>query len=323
MKKGYKAAVTVLSLLLSATVLIGGARMLHGRADAARHRVVASFYPIYIAAKNLTQGIGEIETVNLTRSQTGCLHDFTLRPQDMVTLEGAEVLLINGGGMESFLDNVMHAYPDLPVVDSSAGLEVLADDEAHSLSFGHDHGEEDHDDEPNAHFWLSPTRYAQQVQNLRDGLIRVFPQYREQLEQNADAYLAQIAALRSELSQAVPDSAQPVIILHNAFAYLAADCGLSVAETIQVERDTALSAAQIAQAIDRIRTGGSKLVLAEPQYSAELADAIARETQAQVVTLSIATSGPDEPDAYLDIMKENCRALMQAFAAQSGGGDHP
>ena len=314
----YKTAVVVLSLLLASVVLIGTAKRLRAPAQQGGTQVVAaSSYPIYIAARNLTESIDALEVVNLTASQTGCIHDFTLRPQDMITLRRASVLLINGGGLEPFLDDAIAANPTLPVIDSSAGISPLAG-EAHDHAHDHDHdNDHDHDSESsvNAHFWMSPADYMQQVTNLRDGLCAQFPAYESQLRANADRYLEKIAQLRDAAAarQAVYDGA-PVILFHDAFAYFARDCGLTVVHTIQVEQDTVFSAAEIVEIVNEIRDAGVKTLLAEAQYSPELANAIAAETDAQVYIMDTAVSGDDDPDAYLNAMYANLDGLDRALA---------
>lgn len=308
----HKTWTVLLSLLVSAVLLIGGASRFSDRTpEPEKDRIAASFYPIYIAALNLTDGIDHVTVVNLTAEQTGCLHDFTLRPQDMIALNDAAVLLINGGGMESFLETVAEANPALPVVDSSAGIAALTcEDASHDHDHAHDHGHE----EINAHYWLSPACYIQQVENLRDGLIARFPADEKQLTENAAKYIEKIQQLQNELTaQMAPYSQVPVMTFHDAFAYLAAECGLHVAASTEVERDTALNAAEIAEIIDTVQESGVEILLAEPQYSPQLAEAIERETHAVAYTLDTAVSGADDPDAYLEAMHNNLTILLQAL----------
>ena len=95
---------------------------------AAAETVVTSFYPIYLFALNLTQGIDGITIRNLAAPNTGCLHDYQLSTGDMKVLNKADVFLINGAGMESYLTRVMDTFPKLPVVDASAGITLLTED---------------------------------------------------------------------------------------------------------------------------------------------------------------------------------------------------
>lgn len=104
--------------------------------------VVTSFYPMYIAALNIVDGVDGVDGVrleNLSEPQTGCLHDFQLTPEDMKLLSTADVFVINGGGIESFMSDVAKAYPKLDVVEACEDVALLSEDEADS---DHDH---DHD----------------------------------------------------------------------------------------------------------------------------------------------------------------------------------
>jgi len=69
-------------------------------------RIVTSFYPMYVATINITQGVDGVEVHNMTKPQTGCLHDYQLMTEDMKTLENADAFVINGAGMEDFMDKV-------------------------------------------------------------------------------------------------------------------------------------------------------------------------------------------------------------------------
>ncbi len=80
--------------------------------------IVTSFYPLYISTINITKDIPNVTVTNMTKSQTGCLHDYQLTPQDLKTLEKADILVVNGAGMESFLDDIISQYPNLQIVDA-------------------------------------------------------------------------------------------------------------------------------------------------------------------------------------------------------------
>ena len=67
-------------------------------------KIVASFYPMYIMAKNVTRDVPGVSVENLTPPMTGCLHDYTVTTNDMKKLADAQVFVANGAGMESFLD---------------------------------------------------------------------------------------------------------------------------------------------------------------------------------------------------------------------------
>lgn len=116
--------------------------------------VVTSFYPMYIAALNIVDGVEGVRLENLSEPQTGCLHDFQLTPEDMKLLSTADVFVINGGGIESFMSDVAKAYPKLDVVEACEDVALLSEDDADS-DHDHDHeadteSDSDHDHDADA-----------------------------------------------------------------------------------------------------------------------------------------------------------------------------
>ena len=295
----YKTAVVAVSLALASVLLIGAARGWSRRADRQERQVVASFYPVYIAAINVTEGAEDVNVIYLSQSQTGCLHEFSLRPQDLITLDG-----------------VAHSLPSLPVVESSSGISLLHTEP--TLHVGGEHAEESGE---NAHVWMSPRRYEQQVRNICSELSAQFPQDAALFEENAERYISRVEALRREMAEKlVGANGMQVILFHDSFAYFADEFGMKVGATIPIEEDTALTAGEIAQVIEKIKSTGIRVLFAEKQYSTELADAIARETDARVYLLDTGVGGENSPDAYLDAMRKNMetvqRALQETAAAK-------
>ena len=118
--------------------------------------VVTSFYPMYIAATNVTDGVDSVKLENLSEPQTGCLHDFQLTPEDMKLLSTADMFIINGGGIESFMSDVAAAYPKLDVVEACANVSLLAEDdidseEADRHDYDHDVDSEEADEHDHDH----------------------------------------------------------------------------------------------------------------------------------------------------------------------------
>ena len=100
--------------------------------------VVTSFYPMYVAAENV---IGDVEGVtleNLSEPQTGCLHDYQLTAADMKLLSKADVFIVNGGGIESFLSDVAESYPNLKIVQACNGIDLLESTEGTQESLSDD-----------------------------------------------------------------------------------------------------------------------------------------------------------------------------------------
>lgn len=109
--------------------------------------IVTSFYPMYLLAENITDGLN-VEVINLADFNTGCLHDYQLSTYDMKKLEAADVFIMNGGGMESFAGDIIKAYPNLKVITASEGIEYLQS-KAHEHESGEVPGTNDINEEVN------------------------------------------------------------------------------------------------------------------------------------------------------------------------------
>ena len=293
-----------IALLLAAMMLLP--------ALASAETVVASFYPIHLFARNLLDGIDGVEVTSLAEPTSGCLHDYQLQTGDMKALARADVFLINGAGMEGYLEGVFEAFPALPVVDASQGVTLLEDCSDH----GHDEDGHDHDHAYNAHIWLDAENAALMVRNLAEGLIAALPQHADAIAANRDAYVARLTALDAELTAAL--SALPrkeIITFHEAFPYFAEAYGLHVAAVINRDPDDALSPRQLAELCKTVQALGAPPLFVEPQYEDMAAATISRETGAPLFTLDPIVTGPaDAPlTHYEDVMRQNLAVLLEAL----------
>lgn len=286
--------------------------------------VVTSFYPIYLFTLNLTDGIDGVEVHNLAAPGTGCLHDYQLQTGDMKKLAQADVFLINGAGMESFLPGVTDTFPSLPVVNASEGIDLL-DAEVEGVVIdahdGHDedeHHDHDHDDGSyNAHIWLDAANAQIMVANLAEGLIAALPEHAEAIAANRDAYLIRLSALDEELTEGLADLPhRDIITFHEAFPYFAQAYGLNVAAVVNREPGDALSPARLAELVQVVRDLGAPPLFVEPQYDDMAARTLSAETGAPVYQLDPVVTGPEENiplTYYEDIMRQNMTVLQEAL----------
>ena len=303
MKKLLLAAITAAMLFTFST------------APAQEKVVVTSFYPIYILTRNLTVGIEDIQVENLAAPDTGCLHDYQLLTGDMRTLARAQALLVNGAGMESYLDTVAAQFPGLQVADASIGIPLL--DGLGENEHTHEEGEEGHDHEDNAHIWLDVKNAKAMVENLRDGLQSAFPEHKDAFAQNAAAYLARLDALDAELKAGLENlQRREIITFHEAFPYFAKAYGLHVAAVVNREPGEALSPAQLAELVQLVKTLDAPPLFTEPQYPDLAARTLAAETGAKVYELDPLVTGPMDEGAlwaYEDGMRKNMQVLRLAL----------
>ena len=289
--------------LLAALCLLltgcGGTNTAGGGKDGSFH-IVTSFYPMYVATINITQGVDGVTVTNMTKPQTGCLHDYQIMTEDMKTLEKADAFVINGAGMESFLDKVVEQQKNLKIIDASKGIELLKDD-----------------DEENPHVWLSVTDAILQVKNITEQLKAADPKHADAYEKNATAYIKKLEALKAEMHaelDTVPN--KDIVTFHEAFPYFAKEFGLNIISVVEREPGTEPTPAELQATIEQVKKLPVKVLFTEPQYSPSAAETIARETGAKIYTLDPVVTGEANDqaiNAYIDTMKKNMETLKTAL----------
>ena len=263
-------------------------------------RIVTTFYPMYIDAINIAKGIDGVSVTNMTKPQTGCLHDYQLTTEDMKTLEKADILIANGAGMESFLDKVIKGQKKLTIIDASQNMELL-----------------ETDGEKNPHLWLSVTANIQQVKNITEQLKKADPKHADAYQANADIYIKKLEALKKEMHNTldkVPH--KDIVTFHEAFPYFAKEFGLNIIAVVEREPGSEPTPNELQAVIQQIKPLSSKVLFTEPQYAPSAAQTISRETGAKIFTLDPVVTGEstaDAMDAYLVTMRKNMATLKEAL----------
>ena len=312
----------VLVMLICISLVCAGftAAYVAGENDASNDggiTIVTSFYPMYVATLNVVDGVDGIHLENLSEPQTGCLHDFQLTPEDMKLLSKADVFVINGGGIESFMTDVATAYPKLAIVEACEGLELISengeDDEVHD-----EHGEDGHDHgDVNAHAWMSVKLYRKQVANIANYLSQIDPSNAKKYQENAQNYDGELAKLQDKQQKAINFSNnQNIVIFHEAFAYVAEDYGINVCAVMDLDEERQISAGEVAGIISTIEQNSVSYILAEETYGADMGRVIEAETDATVVYIDPLNRGDYDKDSYLNGMDANIDKLTEAFSGK-------
>ena len=294
--------------------------------------VVTSFYPMYIAALNIVDGADGVTLENLSEPQTGCLHDFQLTPEDMKLLSTADLFVINGGGIESFMSDVAKAYPDLTVVEACKNVELINESEEDVDTHDHDHeadsDETDHDHETdsdesghdhdhgdeNAHAWMSVARYRVMVSTIAESLSKADPSNAAIYDSNAKKYDAKLAELEEKEKEIKQKTAgNDIIIFHEAYEYVADDFGMNVCYLMDLDEERAVSAGEVSDVINAVRNDGVSVILAEELYGKDLGDTVSRETDVKMVYIDPLNRGNYDKNSYIEGMEKNFELIEAAF----------
>ena len=292
------------ALIVMLFTIIGGCDS-DVKKDEGTLKIVTSFFPIYLDTINITRGVQGVEVVNLTPPQTGCLHDYQLTPEDMKILEDADILVVNGLGMESFLDKVIEAHPDLKIIDASdtEGIVPIMENGV-----------------PNPHVWLSINYSIKQVKNISNKLRELDPERADIYKRNTAEYVDELNTLLDEMQismSMLPN--KDIVTFHEAFPYFAKDMGLNVVAVIEREPGTEPTPQELAETIEKINALPVKIIFTEPQYSPKAAETIARETGAKIFELDPIVTGEAKPENllnYPDRMLNNTMTLIKALQSQ-------
>lgn len=271
--------------------------------------LVTSFYPIYIFTLNIVDGIEEINVSCMAEQNTGCLHDYQILSRDAKLIADADVFIINGAGMEAFLEDVYTSNENLRVVDSSEGVRLIENcDEHHEEESHHDHNHS-----VNSHIWMSPENAKIQVENIAEGLVSFYPQYKSEIEENKNDYINRLTELSEELSEkAKALKNENIITFHESYDYLASEYGFNVVATVESHEGAQVSAKGLAQLVDIIEKHNVNVLFIEPDYKGSSAEILSNETGARILTLNPVIKGDVSLTAYEDIMRENLETILKA-----------
>ncbi|MEG6507888.1 metal ABC transporter substrate-binding protein [Methyloligella sp. 2.7D] len=273
-------------------------------------------------------------------------HDFEPTPKDARILSHADILVMNGLGLEGWLPRLNEAAGfDGVTVTATKGVKTgtMVEHEGHHHGAEHDHDEhaadEDHDHDhaeahdhdhggegervTDPHAWQSLEDGKIYVENIRDGLIAADPEGKAIYEANAKAYLKQIdaedKAVRAAISE-IPEDRRVIVTSHDAFGYFGREYGIRMLAPEGVSTESEASAKAVAKIIDQIREEKIPAVFVENISDPRLLQQIADETGAKIggTLYSDALSGPDGPaPTYLDMFRHNVSELSKALKPAS------
>jgi len=269
-------------------------------------RVMATFLPITLLTRAVAGDCADVTT--LVPPSLGP-HDFQARPGDLLALRRSRVLVKNGLGMEGFLDKLIAAagHPKLMLIDSSRGVATLRTEHDH----GHHHGT------VNPHIWLDPLRAAQQVETIRDGLMKADPSCAAGYRQRAASTTTQLRQLNNTLaSQLKPFRGKTFVAFHDVAPYFAERYGLKAVVLVDVPEMNP-TPADLQRISAEVKRSELQALLSEPQEGERSFNALAEDLGVRISVFDPLETGSVEaskdPATYERIMRRNVADLIQAF----------
>ena len=282
-------------------------------------KVMTTFLPITLFTRAVAGDCADVTA--LIPPNTGP-HDFQSKPGDLAALREARVLVKNGLGMEAYLEKLVSSSGNsqLVVIDSSRGIATIDSPEEpghteaeHGKEQGHGHAH----GEVNPHIWLDPLRAVQQVENIRDGLVKADPSCAEGYRRNAEAFTTQLRALNTELAgQLKPFQGKTFVAFHDFAPYFAERFGLKAEFMVDVPEINP-SPADLQRVSEIVERTQLRALLTEPQEGNRSFNALARDLGVKISVFDPMETASEQasrdPGTYLSVMRRNVADLRQAF----------
>lgn len=279
-------------------------------------------------------------TVLIERGQNP--HTYEPVARDLAAIEEADVIFVNGLGLEEGLLNTVESVAMGAAVPISAGIEPLAFGD-HEDADSQDHQESEHEAEGHAdedgeqeaeghthtadpHFWLDPNNVVVWAENTADVLAAADPANADAYRANADAYVAELETLDADIRAAVEAIApanRKLVTDHQAFAYFADEYGFEQIGTVVPGTSTSAepSAADLAALVEVIRAEDVPAIFVGISASDRLQDLsqmVADEVGRKVQVLPLYTGSLDAPgqpgDTYLGMIRFNVEQIVTGLA---------
>jgi zinc transport system substrate-binding protein len=242
-------------------------------------------------------------------------HAFSLKPSQVVELQRARLIVLNGLGLEFWAGQVVASLDDQKVVVLRLGehLGLKAGPNARREKEEEEGEEEPHEHGPiNPHVWLDPVLAMGMVSQIRDALIGLDPAHAAEYRERTERYLAELTRLDADYRAALSGLPQRTFIaFHSAFDHLAARYGLAQLAVLQGSGQSEPSPARLAEMIREARRLKVRAIFAEPQFPERPARLIAEEAGIGVARL--VSEGGKVDDTYLGFMRENLAQLAAAL----------
>jgi len=277
--------------------------------------ILASFLPMYIFSMNIAEGADGVRVEVLVPPEQTGPHGFEMSPSDMKKVEEADVMVVNGLGLETYMDRIKSARPGLEVIVAGEGITPLPEvpegimpgaEESRSRVGGGSFV-------PNPHVWVSPFLAAKQVKNISEGLARLDPGNAGTYRANAERYSSKLESLGEEFRKALAGMGEiRIVTIHNAFDYLARDVGIKVVAVLRMDPRAEPGARTLAKIAERIREKNVTAICTEPQFPARMAEVLADETGVPVYELDPVAIGRPSPGLYERVMRKNLQTLLKA-----------
>ena len=333
MRLGIKRSVwTTVGAALASLVLVAGCNGSAASPSPSESTGAAADYTVIATTSvfaDLAQlALGDNVTIETIIPAGVDVHTFEPSPADAQKLAGANLIVMNGLGLDEWALSLLEAAgkSEEDVLELAEGIDesnawVYLEGEEHDEEEGEEHSEEEGEEHGHGgtdpHIWLDPKGAAIYVDRIAARVAAELPERAAEIESARDAGLAEIAALDEELRvgfAAIDASTRKIVTFHDAFGYFARAYEIEIVGVAVEAPGQEPSAKEIAALIDAIKAAGVTSVFSEAQFPSKVLDQVAAETGATVLENLYSDALGDAPaNSYLGAMRANASAILASF----------
>lgn len=275
-------------------------------AQADQIKVATSFTILADMARNVAGDLADVQSITRPGAE---IHDYQPTPRDVLGVQDADLILVNGMNLEGWIDPFLSRLGDVPVAVLTDGITPIP------IAGG------GYDGQPNPHAWMSLDGARIYVDNIASALASADPDNAQTYGENATRYLAEleaeIAPLR-DAARALPEDRRYLVTSEGAFSYLARDFGLTEMYLWPINAEGEGTPQQVRRLIDLIGETGAPVIFSESTVSDRPARSVAAETGARYggVLYVDSLSDPDGPvPTYLDLLRVTAETIVTGLSA--------
>lgn len=289
-----KILIIILIIIVAIGIAVWATTRKHQKIEDDNLKIVTSFYPIYIMTANITQNVPDIELVNMTEANVGCLHDYTISTTDMKKIEKADIYIQNGLGLESFMNKIISAYPELKVIDSSIDISNKIQDE----------------NETNPHIWTSLENYIKQAETICQKLCVYDNKNAEAYKTNCENYLRKINEEKQKYETELQKlNGEKAICLNEGLEYLLKELKMQVTQVETNHEESTMSVETLKNLIEKMKNEKIQVIVVDKDDNIKNAETLANETGAKIYKLDSGLIGETNNNAYIDKLEANFLVL--------------
>ena len=263
---------------------------------------------------DLTERVGGDEIKHQGILQPGAdPHVYEPTPKDSVAMEKADLILYNGFNLE----------PGLIKMIDSAGVKAdkyAIGEVVQPLDFEYQ-GQK----QPDPHVWGDAVNAIAMTKAIRDRLIELSPEDREEFTANATQLIEELKQVDSWITaqiQTIPQNQRKLVTTHDAFQYYTNAYGLEMAGTlIGISTEEQPSAQTVKNLSNSIKKMQIPAIFAETTINPQLIKTVAQEAGVKLAPQELYSDSLGAPgsdgDSYVKMLIANTKSIVESL-----GGDY-